>query len=113
MTSASTYFPSDFKTVNYCLIYHTFCLQLALYARCVRICILSHIVGMQELLSNKLSINVNYVTIINPFILLNTRIIIIGLIFCILSHMMGSLAHHQRLQIKLDCKLQLTDCQIT
>ena len=29
MTSASTYFPRDFKTVNYCLIYHTF-LALAL-----------------------------------------------------------------------------------
>ena len=34
--SASTYFPCDFKTVNYCLIYHTF-LALALWARCVRI----------------------------------------------------------------------------
>ena len=29
MTSASTYFPRDLKTVNYCLIYHTF-LALAL-----------------------------------------------------------------------------------
>ena len=36
MTSASTHFPRDFKTVNCCLIYHTF-LALALKARCVRI----------------------------------------------------------------------------
>ena len=30
MTSASTYFPLAFKTVNYCLMYHT-SLALALY----------------------------------------------------------------------------------
>ena len=35
MTSASTHFPRTFKTVNYCLIYHTF-FALTLYARCVR-----------------------------------------------------------------------------
>ena len=36
MTSASTHFTRAFKTVNYCLIYHTF-LALTLWTRCVRI----------------------------------------------------------------------------